>query len=248
MEPFSLAVPKELAPVGSTPALHRVIDEAVAAGLGQIAVVTAPGKELLERYVSLVQKRGGWAGAEFAFLPQPEPLGLGDAISQARGFAAGESFALLLPDNLPLAADYRLADLLVTHQRHDRHVVGVLRLDDSWSGLYGNCGRVESREIEPGIVAIDRIADKRPGRLRIAAGEEILRTCGRYICKADVFRRLEALRPTVDGELDEVPVYQQLAREDGVVGHVMPLPLFDVGHAEGLLAASAWLAGASSAS
>lgn len=242
MEPFSLAVPKELAPVGARPALHRVIDEAAAAGIDQVAIISAPGKELLQGYVSAVQKRGGWAGMELTFLLQHQPRGLGDAISLAREFSAGESFALLLPDNLPLADDYRLEDLLTTHRRHDHHVVGVLRLDESWSGLFGNCGRIDHEEIEPGVVSVERIRDKRPGQLRIPVGEEVIRTCGRYVCQADIFERLEVLRPTAEGELDEVPVYQQLAMEGRLIGHVIPPPLFDVGHAAGLLAASAYLA------
>lgn len=242
MEPFSLAVPKELAPLGARPALHRVIDEAAAAGLDRIAVISAPGKDLLERYVEAVQAKGDWVGVEFSWLLQEEPLGLGDAISLAREFSSGESFALLLPDNLPLADEYRLDDLLTAHERHDRHVVGVLRLDHSWSGLYGNCGRIDSREIEPDVVVVEGIADKRPGKLQISAGEEVLRTCGRYVCQTDIFERIEALRPTSVGELDEVPAYQQLASEGKLIGRIIPPPLFDVGHARGLLAASAWLA------
>lgn len=241
MEPFSLTVPKELAPLGAKPALHRVIDEAEAAGLDQIAIIRAPHKELLESYVAAVKESGSWQGIEITFLEQPEPRGLGDAITVAREFSAGESFALLLPDNLPLSADYRLESLLATHRRYDLHVVGILRLDESWSGLYGNCGRIDHRELDPGVVAIERISDKRPGKLEIGAGEVVLRTCGRYVCQPDVFERLEALRPTAEGELDEVPVYQQLALEDRLAGCVIPPPLFDVGHAAGLLAASAYL-------
>ena len=52
---------------------------------------------------------------------------------------------------------------------------------------------------------------------------------------------LESTRVGIEGELDEVPAVQRLARDGRLVGAMLPMPLFDVGHPSGLLAASAHL-------
>jgi UTP-glucose-1-phosphate uridylyltransferase len=86
-----------------------------------------------------------------------------------------------------------------------------------------------------------RLHDKRPGRLEIAPGETVRRTCGRYVCHPSLFEYIERVRPAVSGEFDEVPVYQEIVRERGAYGYVLPPPVFDVGHPRGYLEASAHL-------
>ena len=117
----------------------------------------------------------------------------------------------------------------------------MLELDSSESGRYGNSGLFEGSSPEPGIFEIRRLRDKRPGRLEIPPGETVLRTCGRYVCRPHVMRWIDELRPSVEGEFDEVPVYQRIAAAGGLLGRLLPPPLFDVGHPAGFLAANAYL-------
>jgi UTP--glucose-1-phosphate uridylyltransferase len=242
MLPFSLLVPKELAPLGSKPAIHFVLDEAAAAGIERAVVVTAPAKDLLRRYLEAAQGEGAWPDLELRYATQEQPTGLADAILLGGAALDGEPFALLLPDNLPLAPEYRLSSLLELWREQARHVVGVLAIDRRWSGLFGNSGRIEHHPAGPGTVAIERLLDKQPGRLEIADGAPILRACGRYVFGPEILALLAETRRAAGGELDEVPAVQRLAREGSLVGALLPMPLFDVGHPAGLLAASAYLA------
>jgi UTP-glucose-1-phosphate uridylyltransferase len=102
----------------------------------------------------------------------------------------------------------------------------------------------DSRPLEPGVLAIDRLHDKAPGRFAVAesATAPLLRACGRYVFGTEIFALLAESRRAAAGELDEVPVVQRLAREHSLLGALLPMPLFDVGHPSGLLAASAYLA------
>jgi UTP--glucose-1-phosphate uridylyltransferase len=250
MHPFSLAVPKELAPVGAKPALHFVLDEATAAGIDDAIVVLGPDKELIRRYLELAQADGAWPGTRVRFALQERPTGLADAIALCADLVADDAFALLLPDNLPLAPDYRLDALLALWSERQRHGVGVIEIDSAWSGLFGNSGRIDSRVIAPGVLAIDRLHDKEPGRLEIAAGARVARACGRYVFGPEIFSRLERSRGARThagalerAELSEVPAVQALARDGLLYGAVLPGPLFDVGHPDGLLAASEFLSG-----
>lgn len=241
MRPVTWAVPKELLPVGTRPAIHRVVDEAVAAGLDRIGVVIGPGKRLIRDYLETARREGEFAGVDFELLWQEEPKGLAEAISASRSFIADEPFALLLPDNVLLSPEYRLASLIELFEDSGKDVVGVLALPSSESGRYGNSGLFEGRSPRPGIHEIERLRDKGPGRLQIPAGRTVRRTCGRYVCRPQIIRWIDELRPSIDGEFDEVPVYQRVAAEGGLLGHELPLPLFDVGHPSGFLAANAYL-------
>ena len=241
MRPVTRAVPKELLPVGAKPAIHRVVEEAAAAGLDRIGVVIGPGKELVRGYLDDAAQRGELPGVSFEYLWQEEPRGLAEAISLSRTFIGEEAFALLLPDNVLLSPRYRLAALTELFERSGKDVVGVLSLDSRESGRYGNSGLFEGESTEPGVHVIRRLADKGPGRLEIAAAETVRRTCGRYVCRPHVVRWIDELRPTIRREFDEVPVYQRIAADGGLLGREIPLPLFDVGHPSGFLAANAYL-------
>lgn len=242
MRPFSSVVPKELAPLGSRPTLDWVLSEAAEGGLVEAAIVTRRGKgNLIERYIGAQQDEGHWPELRIRFLEQEVPNGLAEAVSLCRDFTAEEPFALLLPDNLPLSPTYSLARMLQVFEESGHHVLGVLDLDESSSGLYGNCGRIDWRRLSPDTLQVERIHDKKPGLLEIDPGERILRTCGRYVCAPEVFGVIDLLRPSISGEYDEVPVYQKLALEGRVKGALIPPPLFDVGHGAGLLEASAYL-------
>ena len=177
----------------------------------------------------------------FEFPIQEEPRGLADAIWVSRRFLDGEPFALLLPDNVLLSPKHRLATMTELHLRSGKDVVGILELDASQTGSYGNSGLFEGEERRPGVFEIHRLRDKGPGRLSIAAGETVRRTCGRYVCRPHLLEGIEELRRDAEGELDEVPVYQRIAAVGGLLGRVLPAPLFDVGHPSGFLAANAWL-------
>ena len=215
LHPFSLAVPKELAPLGSKPAIHFVLDEAARAALEEAIVVVAPGKELLRRYLDLAQEEGAWPGLRLRYATQEQPTGLADAITVCAPLLEGEPFAVLLPDNLPLAPDYRLDSMLDLWRRRGKNVVGVIEIDRRWSGLFGNSGRIDSRPLEPGVLAIDRVHDKAPGRLAIDGSTDapLLRACGRYVFGNEIFALLAASRRAATGELDEVPAVQRLARD-----------------------------------
>ncbi len=241
MRPFSLTTPKELVALGSVPAIEFTVLEARAAGIERVVLVIRPDKGQVADYLHLAQSRGRLGEGEIVTAVQEVPLGLADAIYSAREHLDGEPFALLLPDNVILSEDYGLSSLVEAWEEEGRDVVGVLRLDSTDDGRFGHCGLFEGVETRPGTFAIHRIYSKKKGVLRVSEGETLFRTCGRYICHPDVIERIERMREQDLGELDEVPIYQDIARERGVVGVLIPRPLFDVGVPRGVMEANAWL-------
>jgi len=142
--------------------------------------------------------------------------------------------------------------MVSAHEASGSDVIGVLELDGSHDRQFGNCGLIDFERTHSTRVDIKRLHDKKPGRLAIAEGETVLRTCGRYVCKSHVFEYIEKIRAASgisgDGgdsgaaEFDEVPVYQEIIRERGAIGTILPPPLFDVGHPLGYASANGYWA------
>jgi UTP--glucose-1-phosphate uridylyltransferase len=239
MLPVTQVVPKELLPVGSKPAIHWAIEEAAAAGLREIAIVVSPTKPLIATYIETSGLREE-LDLSFEFITQEEQLGLADAIWRCRDFAGDEPFGLLLPDNVVLSGTVGFRKMVDVYLGDGRDVLGALRLDSTHSRQYGYSGLIDFEERADGALEIRRLGDKKPGRLEIAAGETVVRTCGRYVCTPDLLEGIAQLRSTAQGELDEVPVYQAIIRRRGALGVVLPPPLFDVGYPRGFTAANAW--------
>ncbi|MGY8863840.1 MAG: sugar phosphate nucleotidyltransferase, partial [Pseudomonadales bacterium] len=53
MLPLSKSIPKELLPLGNLPVIHYVIEEAIAAGIKHIVLVTHPQKQAIENYFDI---------------------------------------------------------------------------------------------------------------------------------------------------------------------------------------------------
>lgn len=241
MRPISDLLPKELVPLGSRPALDFVLEEAAAAGIDSVGLVVRQGKETIERFVDSARAGAPWESLDIEYVVQPQPNGLGDAILCAADYLAGEPFALMLPDNVALAPDYHLSDLLDLYEDRQAHVLGIMTLDHAYTDLYGDCGRFEGEAAGGRAIRIDRILDKRRGQLTIAPGESIQRSCGRSICHVDFVPELAGLRSSIAGDLDETPAVQAIVRRGAVWGLALPSPIFDVGNPRGYLAASHWL-------
>jgi UTP--glucose-1-phosphate uridylyltransferase len=75
-------------------ALEIIVEEAVAAGAHEVGIVVRPGDEAAFRAAA------GTAASRLELIPQPEPLGYGNAVSVARDFIDGEPFLHCVGDHL----------------------------------------------------------------------------------------------------------------------------------------------------
>ena len=99
LQPVTYAVAKELLPVARKPMIHLAVEEAVQAGVEHISVIIRKGKECIRDYIdSLSGEQLKRSGARITFIYQNEPLGLGNAVYQARRFIADSPFMVIIPD------------------------------------------------------------------------------------------------------------------------------------------------------
>ena len=126
MLPLSKSVPKELLPLGNRPAIHYVVEEAIAAGIKHIVLVGHAQKSAIENYFDInaeldnqLRAKGkdeladslNWLPDDvtISMIRQGNPLGLGHAILAARPIVGEHDFAVLLPDVVldPFTTDIR---------------------------------------------------------------------------------------------------------------------------------------------
>ena len=150
--PATLAIPKEILPILDRPMLFYSLEEAANSGLTDIILVSAPGKSVMESYVThrgeeLAQALGDHPSAPdvqrlmdsltVTIVHQNEPLGLGHAILQAANAVGDETFAVILPDDIVAADTPVLAQMLEAYTQHPGMHVGVERVPSDAISAYG---------------------------------------------------------------------------------------------------------------
>jgi UTP--glucose-1-phosphate uridylyltransferase len=225
-------------------ALQIVVEEAVAAGADEIAIVVRPGDEPAFRAAA------GDTASRLELLPQAEPLGYGNAIQTARGFVGDEPFLHFVGDHLYVSdADNRCAQQLVAiAEAEDCAVSAVQATRESMLPFFGTVGGRRLAE-KRGLYEVETVVEKpTPTRAEQDLIVPGLRA-GHYLC----FFGMHVLTPTVmtilNAQLTEaahsVPLaaaLDELARREQYLALVQQAQRFDVGVKYGLLTAQIALA------
>ncbi len=268
--PASKVIPKELFPLIDRPAIQYVVEEAVAAGCDDIAIVTAPGKEALAAHFAFdpaleaaLRSTGSAAQLEavrhasalgpLTEILQDEPRGLGHAVACAEEFAAGEAFAVLLADDLLDERDPALATMMAIHARTGASVVLLIEVPRDKAQLYGS---VDALRVDPaalpgegGIPSDAEIHHLTRLIEKPAPGEEYgtLAIVGRYIFTPAIFDALREVGRGRSGEIQLTDAIDALARRalaegGGVYGLVFRGRRYDTGDKLGYLKATVQIA------
>ena len=160
--PATKAQPKEMLPIVDKPAIQYVVEEAVRAGLSDILIITGRGKRSLEdhfdrsfelehyleageKFDQLKQVRAIAEMAEFHFVRQQEPRGLGHAVGAARAHVGDEPFVVLLGDDIMSETSPVLEEMLAVHERFGRSVVALKEIPRDEISAFG-CVALFNRE------------------------------------------------------------------------------------------------------
>jgi len=229
--PLTKVVPKELAPIVSTPTIEFVVAEAAGNGLTDLLVVLGPGKDEIADYFAphpdleaaleesgdkdaLAAIRRVGELVRFHQAVQQVPRGLGDAIAHAAEFAAGEPIAVLLPDDLIDERDDLLGAMLAVHAEHGGAVLGLLDVPRADVGMYGCITPAPGADVTGDVIAVADLVEK-------PAPDEApstLAIIGRYVLPPEIFPALERTEPGAKGEIQVTDAVRLLAQE-GVPVH-----------------------------
>jgi UTP--glucose-1-phosphate uridylyltransferase len=227
--PATKATPKEMLPVVDKPAIQYVVEEAVAAGLDDVLLVTGRSKRSIEDHFDrayeleealkakdeserLAQVRESSELANVHYVRQGDPKGLGHAVLCAAQHVGNEPFAVLLGDDLIDARDQLLTRMIEVRQRYGGSVVALMEVDPEQVAQYGCAAMTPTNEVD--VVSVTDLVEKPvPGA---APSRWIL--IGRYVCDPAVFEVLRDTPPGRGGEIQLTDALKTLARMSPAVG------------------------------
>ncbi len=250
--PVTKSQPKEMLPIVDKPSIQYVVEEAVAAGIDDILVITGRGKESIEDHFDRnfeLEARLEKAGkhdllkevqatsdlAEIHFIRQREPLGLGHAVSVARRHVGDEPFAVLLADDIMVDDAVLLRSMLAAFDRFDASVVALMQVAAEEISSYG-CA--EAEPVDDRLVRVRSLVEKPSA----AEAPSNLAVIGRYVFTPTIFDALADLRPGAGGELQLTDAIAALASTEGVYGRTFEEGRYDIGRKVDFLRANLDLA------
>ena len=221
--PATKATPKEMLPVVDKPAIQYVVEEAVAAGLTDVLMVTGRNKNTLENHFdrnweleASLQAKGDEARltrvressviADLHYTRQGDPRGLGHAVLCAARHVGNEPFAVLLGDDLIDERDPLLTTMLEVQAQRGGSVVALMQVPRDQISLYG-CAASELTD-EDGVVRVHDLVEK-PA---VDEAPSDLAIIGRYVLSPAVFDVLRETPPGRGGEIQLTDALRTMAR------------------------------------
>src|SRR4051812_4885327 len=210
--PATKAVPKELLPVVDKPALQYIVEEATAAGITDVLLVTSRGKTSMVDHFDrrpdlelLLEAKGDGRRLEAIRRPsqlaaihtsrQPEPLGLGHAVLCAAAHVGDEPFAVMLGDDLIDERDPLLPRMLELQARTGGIVVGLIEVPREQTRLYGVVAAEPTDDDD--VLAISAMVEKPD----LADAPSNLIVIGRYVLPPETFEAIRETKPGAGGEI-----------------------------------------------
>jgi UTP--glucose-1-phosphate uridylyltransferase len=220
--PATKATPKEMLPVVDKPAIQYVVEEAVAAGLTDVLLITGRGKRSLEDHFDrayeleaaleakgdtdrLRQVRQSNDLADVHYVRQGEARGLGHAVLCGAQHVGDEPFAVLLGDDLIDERDKLLARMLEVQQATGGSVVALMEVPAESIHLYG-CAAVEATDEDDVVVVRDLV--EKPAAADAPSNLAII---GRYVLSPRIFPVLRETPPGRGGEIQLTDALRTLA-------------------------------------
>ncbi|WP_432196108.1 UTP--glucose-1-phosphate uridylyltransferase GalU [Streptomyces sp. bgisy027] len=238
--PATKATPKEMLPVVDKPAIQYVVEEAAAAGLDDVLMITGRHKRAIEDHfdnafeleqalaakgdtVRLDAVRDPARLADIHHIRQGDPLGLGHAVLCARRHVGDQPFAVLLGDDLIDPRETLLSRMLQVRDRREGSVIALMEVPPEQIHRYG-CAAVEPSG-EDGVVRVTGLVEK-PSREDAPSHYAVI---GRYVLDPAVFGVLERTPSGRGGEIQLTDALQELAAGGTVHGVAFDGLRYDTG-------------------
>jgi UTP--glucose-1-phosphate uridylyltransferase len=236
--PVTKAQPKEMMPVLDKPTIQYVVEEAVAAGIDDILIITGRGKQALERHFDKsyeLEEELDASGktdrldrvqdiadlADIHYVRQKEREGLGDAVRYAQKHVGDNPFALLLGDTI-IKSETPCTETLITQA--EEHGTSVLSLERvPWADV-PSYGVADVEADEAGVSFPVRDFVEKPARDDAPSN---LAITGRYVLTSDIFDALATIEKGVGGELQLTDAIRKL---DAVRGVELEGDRYDIGN------------------
>lgn len=243
--PATKAMPKEMLPILDKPTIQYIVEEAVAAGIEDIIIVTGKHKRSIEDHfdnqveleLNLKEKnkldlldevKHATDLANIFYVRQKNPKGLGHAIHTAKQFIGDEPFAVLLGDDIVESDTPGIKQLMDVYDQNGGPVIGVKTVEENDVSRYGI---VEYSNHEDKVYELTNLYEKpKPG-----ITNSRLAIMGRYILTPDVFDELEKGHIGAGGEIQLTDALQSLNDKRAIYAYDFEGERYDVGDKTGFV-------------
>ncbi|MCR5089784.1 MAG: UTP--glucose-1-phosphate uridylyltransferase GalU [Oscillospiraceae bacterium] len=246
--PNTKSIPKEMLPLVDKPVLQYIVEEAVAAGVEQILIITNRGKASIEDYFDyapdledrlLLDGKEKEAAtiravadmADVLFLRQKETKGLGHAVWRAKSFVGNEPFAVLLGDDIMLGDKPVLKQLVEASEANGCSSVAIHEVPDELIVKYSSV--LMSEKLSDRVWKITDMNEK-PTLEEKFSNYAIL---GRYVLTPAIFDILANTAPGRNNEIQLTDGMKTLLRQEAMCGVDFEGRRYDTGNLKGYLEA-----------
>lgn len=246
--PVSKACPKEMLPIVDKPAIQYIVEEAVAAGIEEILIITNRGKDVIEDHFDrtpeleerlaasgktdlLAEVKACSSLANLYFIRQKETRGLGHAVSCARAFVGDEPFAVLYGDDVIISDNSVCGQLCRTYETYGKGVLGIKEVTPEQITRY--CS-LQVAPLKDNLYQVTDMVEK-PAPEQVMSLFSIL---GRCVLPPSIFDILEHTAPGAGGEIQLTDAMRELAIAEGMIGVDYVGTRYDMGNKLGILQAN----------
>lgn len=246
--PATKATPKEMIPIVDKPTIQYIVEEAAAAGIEDILIISGRNKRAIEDHfdksyeleeelhrkgkqelLSVVEEISNIANIHY--IRQKEAKGLGHAIYCAKSFIGDEPFAVLLGDDIVDSKTPCIKQLMDVYNEYQTTILGVQKVPMQDVTKYGI---IAGNQIDERVYKVKGLVEK-PDIDQAPSNIAIL---GRYIISPRIFEFLESATPGKNGEIWLTDALQQLMEREAMYAFDFEGDRFDVGDRIGFLKAT----------
>ena len=253
--PATKAVPKEMLPILTKPLLQYGVEEALSAGITNMAIVTGRGKRAIEDHFDnsfeleiqlsgtskehyLREIKEIISNSTFTYVRQKKMLGLGHAILTGEPLIGDEPFAVVLADDL-CDCDRKgvISQLVEIYNRYKCSVVAIEEIPMDQTSRYGI---IAGNQVDNSnnIYQVTQMIEK-PDEKIAPSNMAII---GRYILTPDIFNILKDIKPDINGEIQITDALNIQAKQGKVIAYKFKGKRFDCGGIKGYIEATNFLA------
>lgn len=244
--PNTKSIPKEMLPLVDKPVLQYIVEEAVAAGVEEILIITNRGKSPIEDYFDYApdlearllsdgkekEARTVREVADMAdvyFLRQKETKGLGHAIWRAKSFVGDEPFGILLGDDVMLSETPVLKQLVDAAEANHCSAIAIREFPDEEICKYSSV-KLEEKLSD----RVYRIGDmnEKPTMDERLSNYAIM---GRYVLTSAIFDILANTAPGRNNEIQLTDGMKQLCHVEPMCAVDFEGRRYDTGNLKGYL-------------
>ena len=253
--PATKAVPKEMLPILTKPLMQYGVQEALSAGITNMAIVTGRGKRAIEDHFDnayeLESQLSGTSKesclkdikeiikkSTFTYVRQKQMLGLGHAILTGEPLIGNEPFAVILADDLCDCDEGGvISQMIEVYNRYQCSVIAIEEVPINQTHKYG----IIAGNLIDNSDDTYRVTDmvEKPEEVSSPSNMAII---GRYILTPDIFKILKSMRPDKNGEIQITDALLVQAKQSKVIAYKFKGRRFDCGGIEGYIQATNYLA------